>query len=37
MGSCKKAIDYILSHESDFKEKSVIWDFIGGNHFLKLI
>ena len=36
MGSCKKAIDYILSHESDFKEKSVIWDFIGGEPFLEI-
>lgn len=32
----KKAIDYILSHESDFKESSVIWDFIGGEPFLEI-
>ncbi len=32
----KKAIDYILSHESDFTEESVIWDFIGGEPFLEI-
>ena len=32
----KKAIDYILAHESDIKEKSVIWDFIGGEPFLEI-
>lgn len=32
----KDAIDYILSHENDFKEKSVIWDFIGGEPFLEI-
>ena len=32
----KKAIDYILSHENDFKEESVIWDFIGGEPFLEI-
>lgn len=32
----KQAIDYILSHESDFKEESVIWDFIGGEPFLEI-
>ena len=32
----KSAIDYILSHESDFSEKSVIWDFIGGEPFLEI-
>jgi uncharacterized protein len=32
----KRAIDYILSHESDFPEKSVIWDFIGGEPFLEI-
>lgn len=32
----KKAIDYILSHESDFKEESVVWDFIGGEPFLEI-
>lgn len=32
----KAAIDYILSHESDFNEQSVIWDFIGGEPFLEI-
>lgn len=32
----KSAIDYILSHENDFPEKSVIWDFIGGEPFLEI-
>lgn len=32
----KKAIDYILSHEEDFMEESVIWDFIGGEPFLEI-
>lgn len=32
----KKAIDYILSHENDFTEKSVVWDFIGGEPFLEI-
>ena len=32
----KQAIDYILSHENDFKEESVIWDFIGGEPFLEI-
>jgi len=32
----KKAIDYILDHEEDFKEESVIWDFIGGEPFLEI-
>ncbi len=32
----KKAIDYILSHEMDFPEESVIWDFIGGEPFLEV-
>ena len=26
--TAKKAIDYILDNESEFKEESVIWDFI---------
>ena len=26
----KQAIDYILDHEDDFREESVVWDFIGG-------
>lgn len=32
----KKAIDYILDHENDFPEESVIWDFIGGEPFLEI-
>ena len=32
----KQAIDYILSHENDFREESVIWDFIGGEPFLEI-
>ncbi|MBD5239206.1 MAG: radical SAM peptide maturase, CXXX-repeat target family [Bacteroidales bacterium] len=32
----KSAIDYILSHENDFRQKSVIWDFIGGEPFLEI-
>ena len=32
----KSAIDYILAHEDDFKEESVIWDFIGGEPFLEI-
>ena len=32
----KQAVAYILCHESDFKEESVIWDFIGGEPFLEI-
>ena len=32
----KKAIDYILDHEEDFKEESVVWDFIGGEPFIEI-
>ena len=32
----QKAIDYILDHEEDFKEESVVWDFIGGEPFLEI-
>ena len=32
----KSAVDYILSHNADFPEKSVIWDFIGGEPFLEI-
>lgn len=32
----KSAIDYILSHEKDFPESSVVWDFIGGEPFLEI-
>lgn len=32
----KKAIDYILGHEDDMPEESVVWDFIGGEPFLEI-
>ena len=32
----KQAIDYILDNESDYKEESVVWDFIGGEPFLEI-
>lgn len=32
----KAAIDYIFDHEEDFREESVIWDFIGGEPFLEV-
>ena len=32
----KRAVDYILQHEFDFPEESVIWDFIGGEPFLEI-
>lgn len=32
----KQAINYILYHEEEFKEESVIWDFIGGEPFLEI-
>lgn len=32
----KQAIDYILDHEDDFREESVIWDFIGGEPFIEI-
>ena len=32
----KKAIDYILDHEQEYREESVIWDFIGGEPFLEI-
>lgn len=32
----KKAIDYILGNEDSFPEKSVIFDFIGGEPFLEI-
>lgn len=34
--TAKTAIDYILDHEDDFKEESVVWDFIGGEPFLEI-
>lgn len=32
----KQAIDYILSREDEFREDSVVWDFIGGEPFLEI-
>ena len=32
----KCAIDYILDHEDDYCEESVVWDFIGGEPFLEI-
>ncbi len=32
----KEAIDYILDREKEFREESVIWDFIGGEPFLEI-
>lgn len=32
----KNAIDYILTNENEFREDSVIWDFIGGEPFLEI-
>lgn len=32
----KQAIDYILEHEDDYREESVVWDFIGGEPFLEI-
>lgn len=34
--TAKEFIDYVLSHESDFPEESVGWDFIGGEPFLEI-
>lgn len=32
----KQAINYVLDHEADMNEESVIWDFIGGEPFLEI-
>ena len=32
----KQAVDYILSHRKDFDDKSVVWDFIGGEPFIEI-
>ncbi len=32
----RRAIDYILDHETAFEEESVVWDFIGGEPFLEI-
>jgi uncharacterized protein len=34
--TAKAFIDYVLGHEDDFREESVIWDFIGGEPFLEI-
>ena len=34
--TAKAAIDFVLAHEHDFNEDSVIWDFIGGEPFLEI-
>jgi uncharacterized protein len=34
--TAKKGIDYILSCEKDMPERSVVWDFIGGEPFLEI-
>ena len=34
--TAKTFIDYVLSHEEDFPEESVVWDFIGGEPFLEI-
>lgn len=35
-GVAKAAVDYILSHEEDFPQESVVFDFIGGEPFLEI-
>ena len=32
----KEAVDYILDREEEFRDESVIWDFIGGEPFLEI-
>lgn len=32
----KAAVDYILDREQEFRQSSVIWDFIGGEPFLEI-
>ena len=32
----KQAIDYILERENEFREESVVWDFIGGEPFIEI-
>lgn len=34
--TAKAFIDYVLSHEEDFPEASIVWDFIGGEPFLEI-
>ena len=32
----KQAIDFILSREQEYRQESVVWDFIGGEPFLEI-
>ena len=32
----RQAVDYILNHEAEMTEESVVWDFIGGEPFLEI-
>lgn len=32
----KAAVDYILDHEDEMPQRSVVWDFIGGEPFLEI-
>ena len=32
----RQAVDYILDHEAEMTEESVVWDFIGGEPFLEI-
>lgn len=34
--TAKTFIDYVLGHEEEFREESVVWDFIGGEPFLEI-
>ena len=34
--TAKEFIDYVLSREDEFREESVVWDFIGGEPFLEI-
>lgn len=34
--TARAAVDYILGHEKDFPEESVVWDFIGGEPLLEV-
>lgn len=34
--TAKEFIDYVLGHEDEFREESVVWDFIGGEPFLEI-
>ena len=34
--TAKTFVDYVLEHEDEFREESVVWDFIGGEPFLEI-